>query len=180
MQLVIDPHSVRQFSANCAQVSRGVRLKHTRIALNAWGGVVRDEAKSKVKRRTGFLSRSLLVKVTIPDASRDERHHGRPARVMVGPDRRAVRPRLYQPGGPVKLVSVRKATRLVLAGGKIVPYKPSRYAHFVEHGIAGRRRIKPDPFMAAGQAAGATRGMAKLAEKLTSGIAQELARLNTR
>lgn len=173
MHLVVDPHSVKQFSANCSKVSRGVRLLHTRIALNAWGGVVRDVAKSHAPRRSGFLSRSLLVKVTIPDASRDVRHHGKPARVQVGPDRRAVRPRLYQPRGPFKLVSVRKATRIVLAGGRIEPYKPSRYAHLAGPGRKQR-------FMALAQAAGETRGMAKLTEKLTTGIAQEVASLNTR
>jgi hypothetical protein len=177
--LVFDQRSIDQFAANASKVSRGVRIRQTRIALNAWGGVVKTEAVAQVKKISGFLSKSLIVKVTIPDASRDPRHHGRPARAMVGASRKAVKAQAII-GGKYKFLSIRKATKRVLAGGKVRAYKPSRYAHFVEKGIAGRKRITPNPFIARAQAAGNTRGMAKLAEKLTQGIAAEAARLTNR
>lgn len=164
-----DEHSLKRFQHNLSRLSRGVRIRQLRIALNAWGGIVKTEAKAEVNKASGFLSRSLIVKVVIPDASRNEKHHGKPARVMVGASRRAVKAQANI-GGKLKFLSVRKATKRVLSGGKVRAYKPSRYSH-----LAGPRRKAQ--WAERAQAAGNTRGMAKFQEKLTQGIAAEVAAL---
>jgi hypothetical protein len=134
-----------------------------RIALNAWGGIVRDEARLNVLEETRLLKRSLSVKVVVPDASYNKAHHGKPARVMVGPDRKSVRAFLSRPGRD-KVLSDKKATAHVLAGGKVRVRKPSRYAHLVE---------KKHPFIAPAAAVGAREGFDKLARKLKDGLEQE-------
>jgi hypothetical protein len=161
---------------NLAELPRRVGLRVFRIAFNAWGGVVKADAIAHVKKISGFLSRSLTVKIKIPDASYNVNHHGRPAYGMVGPNRRAVKAQA-RIDGKDKFLSVRKATKRVLSGGKVRAYKPSRYAHFVERGIAGKAHTPPNPFIAMAEKTGETRGMAAFANKLATGIAAEAAKL---
>ncbi len=155
-KLAIDTASYQRLMSNLALLPRRVGLRVFRIALNAWGGTVRNFAKSKARRETGLLQKSLKVKVKIPDASYNTAHHGKPAYVIVGPARDVV--------GPVangKLLSIRKATKRVLSGGRVKTRRPSRYAHLVE-------RI--DPFIGPAQEHGRTAGMAVFEAKLSAGI----------
>lgn len=166
--LVFDPAKTKQLLSNLERLPRRVHIKHLRIGLNAWGGVVRDEFKSQAAEETGLLKKSAAVKVTIPDASRNSAHHGKPARVLVGADRRVVRAMLRRQGKADKLLTDRKALKHVLSGGKVHVRKPSRYLHLAE---------RKKPAMARAQKVGETRGMAKLAQKLEQGIAAEAAAL---
>lgn len=164
-RIIVDQASVAKLVKNLEVLPRRVGLKVFRIALNAWGGVVRNTSRSLARRQTGLLRKSLTVKVKIPDSSYNVKHHGRPAYVIVGPARNVV--------GPVasgKLLSIRKATKRVLSGGKVQTRRPSRYAHLVE------RRY---PFIAPAARAGETSGFEKFATKIREGIAAESAGLVT-
>lgn len=161
--IVFDQASVKRLVSNLERLPRRVGIKHLRIGLNAWGGVVRDIARQNVLKRTRLLDKALIVKVTIPDASRNVAHHGKPARVMVGPGRRFVQARL---GG--KRLTDRKAVKAVLSGKKVRVQKATRYAHLVE---------KKTPFIAPAAQAGETRGFQKLAQKIQQGLELEAAAL---
>lgn len=162
--LHFDQQSFKQLMGNLIELPRRVGLRVFRIALNAWGGIVKSHEKRLAHRgATGLLARSPTVKVRIPDASYNVKHHGRPAYVMVGPDRRLVRPFA---GGTT--LSIKKATKRVLSGGRVHVRKPSRYAHFVE---------KNFPFIEPAQRAGASEGMAAFAGKMREGIELEAAAL---
>ena len=166
--VVIKQADVQKLIAALTQVSRGVATKHLRIGLNAWGGLVREVARENALRDTSLLIKSLSVKVIIPAASRNAAHHGKPARVMVCPDRNAVRASFIRKG-VVKLLTDRKATKAVLSGAKVRVRKPSRYAHLVE---------RKEPFIAPATAAGAGPGFDKLATKLREGLEQEASKAN--
>lgn len=187
-RVAIHPVSLRQLLSNLTQLPRRVGLKTFRIALNAWGGVVRDKAKSLARRQSGLLQRSLKVKVKIPDASYNAKHHGKPAYVLVGPDRNVV--------GPVsrgRLFGIRKATKFVLGGGRVQTRRPSRYAHLIERGtkshaikitrgpLAGQtiqhHGTQAHPFIGPAQRHGNTVGMVKFQQKLREGIEKEAAAL---
>lgn len=151
---------------------RRVVIKHLRIALNAWGGVVRDVARPLAAQESGLLKKSLAVKVIIPDASKNTAHHGRPARVLVGPSRKVVG-NVVNKAGAFKTVGAKRAEKLKAEGAQVRTRKPSRYAHLVEKGTT--RGAKPKPFIGPAQAAGATAGLSKLTQKLSEGLAQEAA-----
>ena len=161
--IVFDQASAKKLAHNLTELPRRVEIKHLRIGLNAWGGVVRDEARRRVREATRLLDKSLSVKVTIPDASRNAAHHGKPARVMVGPGRRFV-----QAVRNGKRLTDRKATKAVLSGQKVRTQKATRYAHLVE---------AKTPFIAPAQEAGATAGFQKMATKIEQGLAAEAAAL---
>ncbi len=149
--------------SNLVELPRRVGLRVYRIALNAWGGVVKPIQVARARRQTGLLAKSPRVKVVIPDASYNAKHHGKPAYVMVGPSRDVVAPVVRG-----KKVSIRKATKTVLGGGRVQTRRPSRYAHLVE-------RI--DPFVGPSQEAGRTAGLAAFESKLSTGITAEAAKL---
>jgi hypothetical protein len=81
--VVFNQSDVKKLVETLSQVSRRVAVKHMRIALNAWGGIVRDEARLNVLEETRLLKRSLSVKVVVPDASYNKAHHGKPDRKSV-------------------------------------------------------------------------------------------------
>lgn len=172
-RIVVDPKSVQRVLANLQALPRNVALRHYRIALNAWGGVVKGVQVSRApKQRTGLLKKSPTVKVVVPAASYNQKHHSKPAYVIVGPSRSLVR--AVADG---KAISDRKATKRVLSGGRVRTWRPSRYAHFVEKGIAGRRRISPKPFVVPSARAGESEGFRKFVSKIEQGLAAEAAKL---
>ena len=171
--IVFDRRTMEKLRLNLEQLPRRVRIKHLRIGLNAWGGVVKAKAVARAPVETGLLKKSIIVKVTIPDASFDVQHHGKPARVIVGPSRNVVAP-FIRKGGKTRKLGLTRATKLVLGGTKVRVRKPSRYAHLVEKGT---KRSKARPFIAPAQRAGERQGMEKLAAKLRDGIAAEVAAL---
>jgi hypothetical protein len=133
MTTPIKLHGVPEAIHAMRELPRRVRIRHLRIALNAGGGVLKSAATSLVPTQFGVLKKSLGVKVTIPDASYNAAHHGRPAYVVVGPRRRFARAFVSSKSGP-KLLSDKKALKRVLGGGKVNARVPSRYAHLVEFG----------------------------------------------
>lgn len=160
--VVFDQPSAKKLSNALVQIPRRVAIKHQRIGLNAMGGVGRDVARQNVRKRTRLLEKSLIVKVTIPDASRNAAHHGKPARVDMGPSRKVKRP--IHRG---KAITEKRAANLRHKGTAVNRYqKPTRYAHLAED---------QQPFIGPAQDAMATRGMARLQEKLRQGLEQEAA-----
>lgn len=159
----VDQRSYRRVMENLSLLPRRVGIRVYRIALNAWGGVVKQVAVSRARRRTGLLKKSQVVKVKIPDASYNVKHHGKPAYVMVGTSRDAVAPFAGN-----KKLSVRKATKRVLSGGKVRAVRPSRYAHLVEARF---------PFIEPASRAGEGPGFLKFEQKMAQGIAAEAAKL---
>jgi hypothetical protein len=149
------------------ELPKRVIIKHVRIGLNAWGGLVRDKARQDVPEETGLLGKALAVKVTIPDASRNAAHHGKPARVIVGASRKVQRA-VGRIGSRKRALTAKRINRLQAAGASIRVRKPSRYAHFAE---------KHKPFIAPAQRAGETAGMEKLRQKLDQGLTIEAATL---
>ena len=167
--IVFDQASAKKLAHNLTELPRRVAIKHLRIGLNAWGGVVRDEARRRVRKATKLLDKSLSVKVTIPDASRNAAHHGKPARAMVGANRKVKRPVVRKRGGGFRAITEKRAANIRADGGNVNRYqKPSRYAHLVE---------AKTPFIAPAQEAGATAGFQKMATKIEQGLAAEAAAL---
>lgn len=164
--LTIDVKSLAQFQSAMSQLPRNVGIKHLRIALNAWGGEVKNEAIANVATDTKLLRRSLGVRVVIPDASWNVNHHGRPSRVIVGARRKfvALKSRKRLKSGIVR--TRYKIVRLDATSGRVK--RASRYHHIAE----GQQ-----DYIAPAQRAGNTRGLAKLARKLGEGIRTEAAKL---
>lgn len=166
----LDPKDYRHLLYVLRELPRRVGIKVLRIALNAWGGVVRDRARQTVLRATKSLYRALSVKVKIPDASYNVEHHGKPAYVIVGAKRQAVGPVIVRKGKR-KSIGLKRATKIVLGGGKVRANRPSRYAHLVE-----RKRA----FIGPAQRTGEQAGMEKLKDKLRTGIESEARALANR
>lgn len=165
--IVFDQASVRQLQRNLSVLPRRVAIKHLRIGLNAAGGEAKKVAVATSARETGLLSKSHIVKVTIPDASHNTAHHGKPARVIVGPSRK-VRALVRFKGGERKTVTLARLKKTGFRGNLVSWRKPSRYSHLAE---------KKSPAIANAQNALATTGMERLRQKIEQGIAQEAAAL---
>lgn len=207
LRVAIDPRSLSHFTVAMQSLPRRVGLRHLRIALNAWGGVVKGVAQSLAREETGLLRKSIGVKVIIPDASWNVAHHGKPSRVIVGPKRKSGRfMRVKKSGGLAGFGKAQRALvaeRKRLATGGVRPLareraavrsvaqafagaryrNPSRYAHLVEKGHKrgkGRSSARAYPFIAPAQRAGNTRGLSALARKLREGIEQEARKLAAR
>ena len=114
-------------------LTRTVRNKHMRIAMNAGAGVIRDAAVANAPKETGLLKKSLKIKVRVPDASFNAAHHGRPAYAVIGPARGVVS-RVANVKGTVKTITTRQAIKRSFGGGGFTTRRPSRYAHLVEKG----------------------------------------------
>lgn len=170
--LHIDQRSYGLILSALATLPKNVTNRVVRVALNAWGGIVKQAEKSAITRkRTGALAKSPIVKVTIPDASLNPLHHGKPARAMVGPGRRAIS---FSTGAGRRLTNA-KVRKHFEAGGNVRVNRPSRYAHLVMKGIAGRGHVAPDDFIT--PAANSPAAQAKFESKLSQGIYAEAARM---
>src|SRR4029079_3117282 len=123
------PQAVRALE----ELPRRLQNRHTRIALNAAGGVLKKSAAANAPRQTGLLGRSLGVKVKVPNASFNPKHNGKPAYVIVGPRRGFLAP-VARINGKIKKLSIRAATkRVVSRAGKVFARNPSRYSHLVHN-----------------------------------------------
>lgn len=184
------PEALRAFD----ELPRRVRFKHLRIALNAGGGIIKTRASQLARRETGLLSKSIGVKVKIPDASFNSAHHGKPAYAVIGPKRKSGRMMRLTQALRLKGYSIAQrslvASRKELAGFGIHPLarektavkvtlakfrnavyrNPTRYAHLVEKGTKRSRRF---PFLAPAVQQTKDQVTAKIAEKLSQGIEQE-------
>lgn len=196
--LEFDPRSLAHIGMAMRELPRRVGIRVVRVALNAWGGIVRDKAAQLARRQSGLLAKSPGVKVTIPDASYNSAHHGKPAYVLVGPKRKsgkmlrkeslrgygaaqrelkARRLELKKDGTLKPLEREKAAVRFVLASFKDAIYRnPSRYAHLVEHGHKkgkGRSSARGYPFIGPAQQTGNTVGFEKFKQKMGQGIGEE-------
>jgi len=161
---------IEQAMANLGALPRKVALKHLRIALSAAGGEVKQQVIALVPRRTKLLAQSQAVKVKIPAASWDVKHHHKPAYVVIGTKRGAVGAGI-RAGGKLRKVSIRKATKHVLGGGQVQTIRPSRYAHLAN--------IHTKYMDRASHSAG-PRAAEKAAEKLAKAFETEAAALSTK
>jgi len=174
--LQFDQRSYQRLVSNLSVLPRRVGLKVYRVALNAWGGVVKAVQIARARRGSGLLAKSPGVKVTIPDASYNIKHRGKPAYVIVGP-RRSVTGLVREVAGQTKSVTLARLKKTGFRGNLVRRVRPSRYAHLVEKGIAGTKHITPDPFVEDSVVAGRGVGMAKFEAKLGEGINREAAAL---
>jgi hypothetical protein len=173
----IKVYGIPEAAAALNELPRRLQIRHMRIALNAAAGLIRDSARSIVRRESGLLAKSLKVGpgpfgAVIPDASKDPRHHGKPAFAVIGPARRYVGPVV---GG--KSLSIRKATKRVLSGGTVQTRRPSRYAHLIEKGHGGPHPASAYPFLSRAVAQSKAAAMAKATRKLQDGIVQSAAEI---
>lgn len=156
---------VEQAIANLGNLPRKVAHRHLRIALSAAGGTIKAAAVAKAPAETKLLRKSLGVKVKIPDASFNVRHHGRPAYVVIGPRRQFVGPAIRK-GGRTKILSTKRAVKHVLGGGKVQVRRASRYAHLAE---------KASPYLAPASRSAGPAASARAAEKLAKAFETEAA-----
>ena len=129
-------HGVKEALHAFGEMPRRLRHRHLRIALNAGGGILKRTAQSYAPKEVGLLRQSIGVKVKIPDASFNTKHHGRPAYVVIGPRRGFSRGVFNNKRGRTRTLTDAKSTQkqFLLAGGKATIRNPSRYAHLVEFG----------------------------------------------
>lgn len=161
----IEPTSYRNCLAALQQFPRGVRNKHVRIALNAGAGVYKRLVQSMATRETGALQKSMIVKVTVPDASRNAAHHGKPAYAVIGPSRRAVR-WVRSVAGRLRTVGAKTARKFGLRSIR----NPARYAH-----LAGPGR--KSTFMQRAATIGRSQATNRALWKLQAGIREEQQKL---
>jgi hypothetical protein len=196
MTTQIHIEGVKEAMRAFSELPRRVGFKHLRIALNAGAGVIRDRYAAMVPRETGLLSKSIGVRVKIPDASYNKDHHGKPAYAVIGPKRKSGRFMRVNSLGNLKgygeAQRALKAERLrIQKEGKITPLQreraavksvkekytdgmyrnPSRYAH-----LAGPGRKGADVLNAAARQS-KDAAAAKMAQKLQTGINAEAAAL---
>jgi HK97 gp10 family phage protein len=141
MTLVLRVGGVQDTINAFRDLPRAIRNRNLRIAMNAGGGVIRDAAVANAPKETGLLKKSLKIKVRVPDASYNVAHHGRPAYAVIGPSRYVVGPTIRK-GNKPKLLTIRRAVKHVLGGGRVQTRSPSRYAHLVEKGTR-QHNIRP-------------------------------------
>jgi hypothetical protein len=182
MKFHVDPSSLAKTQFALEQLPVRVQFRQQRIALNAMGGEVKREMVARASRDSGLLKKSPRVKVSIPNASRNSKHHGRPAYVVIGPGRKVI--------GAVGITGKRKRSLKVLRSAnqfaqaaRIQIRRPSRYAHLVEKGhrivrggvTVGRTRARP--FVGPAAQVARNRGMAAYTRKLSEGVATEAKKL---
>lgn len=163
MTLRIQVLGIRETVAAFQELPRHVRNRSMRIAMNAGAGIVRDAAVARAPRETGLLGRAQKIRVKIPDASFNKAHHGRPAYAVIGTSRRVVSAVGRTAKWKTRRISDKRATKIVLGGGRVQVRKPSRYAH-----LAGRSRNK-QWFIQAARASGPA-AQAKVVSKLKDGV----------
>lgn len=163
MTLVVKVFGVDDCMRAFAELPRTIQNRTMRVALSSAGGVIRDAAVANAPKETGLLRRSLKVKVRVPNASYDPKHHGRPAYAVVGPQRRIF--------GLAKTVRGRvraKLKRGFTKKGTARVRRPSRYAHLVEKGT--RRGVKATRFLARAVASHGEAAKLKMLQKCHDGV----------
>lgn len=141
---VITVYGVPEAVSAFKELPRSMRNKHMRIAMNAGGGIIRDDMVTRTPVDAGLLKRSYRVKVRVPDASYNIAHHGRPAYAVIGPSRNVVGVQTFRKSGKagkVKLSRVKRVPKLgdffTKTGLKVATdlQRPSRYFHLVDRGV---------------------------------------------
>lgn len=183
MAFHVDQSTLAKTQFALEQLPVRVQFRQQRIALSAMGGEVKRTMVAYAARDSGLLKKSIIVnKPVIPNASRNAKHHGRPASVKIGPRRSTI--------GAVGITGKRKRSLRVLrtAGqfaqaARIQVRRPTRYAHLVEKGhriVRGDVTVghtRPRPFVAPAAQVARNRGMAAYTRKLSEGVAAEAQKL---
>ena len=164
----IDPASYKQCIAALEVFPGRVRFKHMRIALSAGGGVLKNIAERLAPRQSSALAAAQAVKVRIPDASYNSKHHGKPAYAVIGTKRKFIK-LAANIGGTTKLVTVRRIAK-VNFDKTVLIRRPSRYAH-----LAGPGRKQA--FMTQAARQGGLHAQRRVIAKLQSGALQEAHKL---
>lgn len=141
--LLINEKSLSRTLATLGEFPRAVQNKVVRIAVNAGGGVIKKSEESLAAPLSVVLSKSVRVKVKVPKASFNVKHHGKPAYAIIGPSRSIVGLSTNK-SGKVKELTEKQVAKGAPKGGTIKRGKPSRYAHLIEGGTKAHR-IKPKP-----------------------------------
>lgn len=159
---------VREALHNMRELPRGVQIRQLRIALNAAGGILKRYAAASAPKETGLLKQSIVVKVIIPDASKNTAHHGKPARVIIGPSRKVKRP-VHRGAKGLRAITEKRAANLRHQGKAVDKYrKPSRYAH-----LAHRKT----PYLTTAVNIAGAAAMHKASQKLREGVEIERRKL---
>jgi len=170
----VELHGFKEAAAKLRALPRAIGLRHKRIALNAAAGVIRDAAKVLANKETGLLGKSLSVKVKVPEASRNAKHHGKPAYAVIGASRKMIRPVNRTAKGKLKAVGAARARKLNITTVR----KPSRYLHLVEkgHKTPGGGFVRGSGFMAKAARRAGPLAARKGIQKIQQGIAAEASR----
>lgn len=183
MSLRVQIEGIPQAIAAMSGLVPAVRIRHMRISLNAAMGVIRGHAVTGAPRDSRLLSRSLRVKVVVPQSSKNHAHHDRPAWGMVGAGRGLDMAVVTKASGKRSTTTFAKAQEQNKArvlsgktGNKIERKRASRYLHLAEKegGIKGPGGTH---FMANAAKRGATAANAKFTAKIQQGIDTEAKRL---
>ena len=195
MTVVMKLFGVKETQHAMRHVPRQVQFRHLRIGMNAGCGILKRSAQGYINDETGLLSKSLSVKVKIPDASHNRAHHGKPAYGVIGPKRNFVRASVRAASGKSRLLSDKKAFNRVMGGGRVSVRNPARYAHLVHggtksHVVSAKRvkklsdgrtifgssvtvRAKPNRFLSKAVASSGAAAQAKVVSKLHEGLIEE-------
>lgn len=138
----MEMHGLAEALSGLRQFSQRVRRKHTAIAMNSAGGLLRDEAKRHAPRETGLMRRTLTVR-----GGTNRRGN---AYAVVGAKRKFVA--WVEPGKRKLRVVPKKVLNLLPPSNKVKKRKPSRYMHLV-HGGTRRHEIRARnaPFLTDGR-----------------------------
>lgn len=157
---------VPQAQKALSELTRSAQNLGTRIALNAAMGVLKNHTVPP--RDTGLLDRSQRVKVKVPAASRDLRHHDKPAYGLLGAGRGLAAVRNKR--GNLRIISSRRKSFIqatkALTGARLV--FASRYSHFAE---------KKHRYLTKAVSAGGRDAQEKFGSKMGEFIRQQAAKL---
>lgn len=159
------------------ELPKRLQNKHTRIALSAAGGVLKSAAVAALagSKKSGLLARSIGVKVVVPSASFNVKHHNKPAYLVVGARRGFLAP-VARVKGKTKKLSLKAATKRVLGGGRVKARDPARYSHLVHNPVNVVRggkvvgRIKGNPFLAIASQRAGQQALDKATAKMRQGL----------
>lgn len=123
VQLVGLPQALEGLS----QFSDAVRFKHTRNAVSAGGGVLRDAASRRAPTESKLLKNNMAVRLLVPK-------NGSGIYVKVGAKKKVKKAVRITNKGQVRQLTGKKLSAASAAGSPLVYRSPSRYLHLVHGG----------------------------------------------
>ena len=122
----IQIRGVEQISASLSRLERRTRTKYVRKAVRRGANLIRDEARLRVRKRSGALESRI---VSSSDRSRD---------------RSIIKAKVHVRGGPAAVKYHKRLGRTNEQGLVTKRILPRRYAHLIEF---GSKRAPAYPFM---------------------------------
>lgn len=165
MAITVTTTGVKEAIANVRQLPKRFRRKGYRVALNAAGGVYKNEVEKRAPTETGILKKSMRVKVAVPY------NESKPAWVKVGPGRGLKQAVDIASKGKKKgqLVAIQKKITKLLPESSRTKYRiPTRYAHLVEGGT--KRGVKAQRFMRTSEVIKRSEAVSKMEAKLRAAV----------